>query len=1343
MRNNNAVSELIGALLITGVIAGGIGLIAVILISQPPPVDLPAADFKLVIDDNEKIIRISHVRGDSLRVFDESGLDDWSSIHVNVDGELFKIVKEDSSDGSSQFKLIKNSPNPDDLYYAVGDVLEAPFPDMKKRPENVQFIYKDNRGGEYVLWGYGGKYTPGTVSFSYTPANPYPCDLIQFRDTSSVTATSWSWDFNGDGVEDSRDQNPLPYQYVSPGTKTVTLTVSNGIDTWKTSRIVTVHSFIADFSFVPSTPTTGTAIQFSDSSKGNPEIWEWNFGDGSSIISGNDPAVHKNPSYTYSDPDTYLVQHRIGKTSSSCSYWSEWKQKPIKITECTPISGLSFSYTPDTICINSRVLFRSTHSEGSEPISYAWIIDGIQYNEQNHYHVFTQPGSHSVILRASNCAGSVEPPPRDVLAVDCSCSVKITSTPTAGGSILPSGEITLSCGSDQIYTITPDPCYAISDVLVDDVSQGPISSYTFEKVVANHKIEVRFENPGNSYQIESISGPGGSISPSDITSITCGNNQDYTITADPCYVISDVLIDDVSQGPISSYTFESVQSNHKIEVHFEHSGTTYQIESIFGSGGSISPSGIFSIPCGNDKAFTITPDPCYKISDVLVDGVSIPGPFSNPYVYSGFTNVQKDYILEAVFTEIPYNITTSVTGNGVISPGTGPVLCGSSPMYTITADPCNYISSILVDGIPLSGPFSNPYVYSGFTNVQQDHTLSAVFTGISYNITTSTTGSGTITPGSGPVLCDSSPVYTITADPCNRISSIIVDGNALTGPFESPYNYSGFSNVQEDHTIEAVFIESPLTITTIITGNGVISPGTGPVLCGSSPIYTITAGSCNRISSILIDGIPLSGPFSNPYVYSGFANIQEDHIIEAVFTPDTFNITATAGTGGSISPSGVVPVTCGGSQTFTFTPDSGYEIDGIIVDGQSIGVVNSYTFTDVQEDHTIYVNFGNTGYCLIAGYITDETTGLGVPGIKVDVWNEDRTMILRSGISQSNGYYAIKHPKPKKSYWVDVNCPDQGNWRTNDPVSRWYNNVHLNPAAYCDQTNINFSGRLYSNIVENVFIHGQRLSFSGDTIMGHGSTVIITGGLNTASTNLGAQIGATTIYIDGDVDLATGSAGLGSSTKPGNIYINGDLRLWNGQREIYGDVYVNGNFDLKDARIHGMVFVDGDLTLGWTPYLATDARIFYTGQIHYPNNYDQNILSKCIKWDKVPGFTIPDGLPSLKPDDWYSSNGYGTGGLLTSGMKVFADSYSSTGYRPSATNVIIVAKTGDITITGLGGSSLTGIFFAPYGKVTFGGGSLQGLILTRDGFFVTSGGTDVTFLPIHHYISNPSEYPFQ
>jgi hypothetical protein len=67
-------------------------------------------------------------------------------------------------------------------------------------------------------------------------------------------------------------------------------------------------------------------------------------------------------------------------------------------------------------------------------------------------------------------------------------------------------------------------------------------------------------------------------------------------------------------------------------------------------------------------------------------------------------------------------------------------------------------------------------------------------------------------------------------------------------------------------------------------------------------------------------------------------------------------VTATAGSGGSISPSGAVPVRYGGSQSFTIRPDSGYVTDKILVDNSAV-TQNPYTFSSVTTDHTIEATF--------------------------------------------------------------------------------------------------------------------------------------------------------------------------------------------------------------------------------------------------------------------------------------------------------------------------------------------------------------------------------------------------
>jgi hypothetical protein len=77
-------------------------------------------------------------------------------------------------------------------------------------------------------------------------------------------------------------------------------------------------------------------------------------------------------------------------------------------------------------------------------------------------------------------------------------------------------------------------------------------------------------------------------------------------------------------------------------------------------------------------------------------------------------------------------------------------------------------------------------------------------------------------------------------------------------------------------------------------------------------------------------------------------------------TIPTFTISASAGAGGSISPSGSVSVNFSDSQTFNITADTGYHIVDVTVDGSSVGAVSSYSFTNVQAAHTISAMFAPT-----------------------------------------------------------------------------------------------------------------------------------------------------------------------------------------------------------------------------------------------------------------------------------------------------------------------------------------------------------------------------------------------
>ena len=99
------------------------------------------------------------------------------------------------------------------------------------------------------------------------------------------------------------------------------------------------------------------------------------------------------------------------------------------------------------------------------------------------------------------------------------------------------------------------------------------------------------------------------------------------------------------------------------------------------------------------------------------------------------------------------------------------------------------------------------------------------------------------------------------------------------------------------------------------------------------------------------------------FVYEGkdSTSLWLDNIQVYVEDPSQIHtITATAGEGGSIDPSGSVQISDGKSRTFTITPEEGHFIQDVQVDGTSVGTPTSYTFSKVTADHTIAVTFGGS-----------------------------------------------------------------------------------------------------------------------------------------------------------------------------------------------------------------------------------------------------------------------------------------------------------------------------------------------------------------------------------------------
>ena len=149
------------------------------------------------------------------------------------------------------------------------------------------------------------------------------------------------------------------------------------------------------------------------------------------------------------------------------------------------------------------------------------------------------------------------------------------------------------------------------------------------------------------------------------------------------------------------------------------------------------------------------------------------------------------------------------------------------------------------------------------------------------------------------------------------------------------------------------YIISSCKITATCNEGGTITPnGVANVKKYSDQAYTIKANEGYFIQSVKVDNVE-KGAIET---YT-FERVTTNHTITVTFAPKELAITASAGTGGSISPSGTVKLKYGEDKSFTITPNEGYEIKSVTVDGQDKGKITSYTFDDVKEAHTISATF--------------------------------------------------------------------------------------------------------------------------------------------------------------------------------------------------------------------------------------------------------------------------------------------------------------------------------------------------------------------------------------------------
>ncbi|MDR0207370.1 MAG: chitobiase/beta-hexosaminidase C-terminal domain-containing protein [Bacteroidales bacterium] len=553
-----------------------------------------------------------------------------------------------------------------------------------------------------------------------------------------------------------------------------------------------------------------------------------------------------------------------------------------------------------------------------------------------------------------------------------SYNIAVSANPGAGGAV--GGGGSYNHFSTAIVTATPNEAYNFINWTEGGVQQSTNQNYSFtvtgpRTLVANFLIKT--------YNITSSAGTGGTITPVGINSANYGTQPEYIIQPGSGYHIQYIFVDgyaiNYTIDPESSlpytYKFDPVYAPHTISVTFAQNCYALNPGNIPGAGATITMSPAGCVQHDHPVTFTITTD-CYQISQILVNNtpVTIQTPYAATYTIN---NVTGKLPLIAVTTEVDqYTITATPTNNpngAIIPSGMQFVDCGKDKTFTFETEFGYRVKTLLIDNVSVPVPVSNSYM---FKNVRTNRTIHIEFEEypqviIQFGPSAAQGMGGRVFPTYKPDAVNYIPVdsgtvaypFSIVPDPGYMIEYVYVDNvininAALTGTYI-------FQNIHSNHSIFATFKPIMLTITATATGNGILTPnGAVQVQHGANQTFMALPGDGHYLAAIYVDGV-----YDDAATAAGsytFNNVTANHTISANFAPNQYIITATHGAYGTITPFGDINVEHGTSQTFYFTPITGYQVAKVLIDGienPAAAFNGFFTFVNITQGHTIHVTF--------------------------------------------------------------------------------------------------------------------------------------------------------------------------------------------------------------------------------------------------------------------------------------------------------------------------------------------------------------------------------------------------
>jgi len=235
---------------------------------------------------------------------------------------------------------------------------------------------------------------------------------------------------------------------------------------------------------------------------------------------------------------------------------------------------------------------------------------------------------------------------------------------------------------------------------------------------------------------------------------------------------------------------------------------------------------------------------------------------------------------------------------------------------------------------------------TGSVNVDSDKSVNVVLQKKTYTLSTNTVGQGSVSKNPDKSTYTHGETVQLTAIPSTgwSFSSWSGDQTGSVNPASITVNYNKII------TANFMINQYSIAVSSSPSAGGTANGG-GTYNHGQTVNLVASANTGYEFVNWTENGVQVSA--SVTYSFTATAN----RTLVANFRLKTYTITATAGTGGSITPSGNVNVTHGSNQTFSIEADSGYEISDVKVDNVSVGKVSSYTFNNVTTNHSIQASF--------------------------------------------------------------------------------------------------------------------------------------------------------------------------------------------------------------------------------------------------------------------------------------------------------------------------------------------------------------------------------------------------